>query len=455
MAEPHVVTKFIPIAAWNLVAPKVSPFASDLLTKLVHFVEDECIPAESTFHDQVSKDPATRWKSYPKVIEDLKVKARSLGLWNLFLSKEHYPDVGVPLTNLEYALMAEIMGRAIRVAPEACNCSAPDTGNMEVLARYGTPAQKKEFLQPLLDGKTRSSFSMTEMGVASSDATNIRLSIRKEGKDIVVNGQKWWISGAGDPRNAVHLVMGKSDTSASKHQQQSIVIVPSDAKGVRLIRAMQVFGYDDAPEGHYEVHYDNVRIPEENLIGGWGRGFEIIQGRLGPGRIHHCMRSIGIASRALDLMLLRATDPTKVAFGKLLKEHGTVVANIANSRMEIDQARLLVLTAALQIDLVKAKGAMREIGMAKATIPRVVGEIVDRAMQVHGAEGISQDTPLAALWAGVRTLRFADGPDEVHIQQVGLQELKRADGLRAAAKQQAIKEDKVRAQGGVGPKSRA
>jgi len=269
-----------------------------------------------------------------------------------------------------------------------------------------------------------------------------------------VNGQKWWISGAGDPRNAVHLVMGKSDTSASKHQQQSIVIVPSNAKGVKLIRPMQVFGYDDAPEGHYEVHYDNVRVPEANMIGGWGRGFEIIQGRLGPGRIHHCMRSIGIASRALDLMLLRATDPTKVAFGKLLKEHGTVVANIAKSRMEIDQARLLVLTAALQIDLVKAKGAMREIGMAKATIPKVVGEIVDRAMQVHGAEGISQDTPLAALWAGVRTLRFADGPDEVHIQQVGLQELKRADGLRAAAKQQAIKEDKVRAAGGVGSKSR-
>ncbi|KAL8292613.1 hypothetical protein RQP46_001225 [Phenoliferia psychrophenolica] len=445
----HVVTQFISPSAWALVECKFSPFAKETLTKLCKFVEEDCMPAQSTFHDQISTDPALRWKGYPKIIEELKVKARSLGLWNLFLSKEHYPDVGVPLTNLEYAVMAEVMGRCVKIAPEACNCSAPDTGNMEVLARYGTQKQKDEWLAPLLAGKTRSSFAMTERGIASSDATNIQASIKIEGNEIVVNGHKWWISGGGDPRNALHLVMGKSDTSATKHQQQSIVIVPANAKGVTLVRPMHVFGYDDAPEGHFEVKYDNVRIPIENIVGGFGRGFEIIQGRLGPGRIHHCMRSIGIASRALELMLLRVTDPRKVMFGKMLYEHGTVVERIALSRMEIDQARLLVLSAALQIDLVRAKGAMNDIGMAKAIVPAMVTQVIDRAMQVHGAEGICQDTPLAALWTGVRTLRYADGPDEVHLSQIGIRELKKAPGLHAAEKLLAEREEKVRKAAGV------
>ncbi|KAL8293468.1 hypothetical protein RQP46_000169 [Phenoliferia psychrophenolica] len=338
----HPVTQYISPSAWALVSDKFSPFALETLTKLVKFVEDECLPAESTFHDQISTDPATRWRSYPSIIEELKFKAKKLGLWNLFLSKEHYPDVGVPLKNLEYAVMAEILGRC-HIASEAVNCAAPDTGNMEVLARYGSPAQKKEYLQPLLDGKTRSCFAMTEPGVASSE----------------------WISGAGDPRCVVHILMGKSDTSAKKHSQQSIVLVPANAPGVKLVRPMTVFGYDHAPEGHWEVVYDRVRLPLTALVAGWGRGFEIVQGRLGPGRLHHCMRTIGSASRALEYMLLRVTDPRKIMFGKMLAEHGTVVERIALSRMEIDQARLLVLSAALQVDLVKAKGAMKDIAMAK------------------------------------------------------------------------------------------
>ncbi|KAK4705057.1 hypothetical protein P7C70_g1151, partial [Phenoliferia sp. Uapishka_3] len=464
----HPVTQFISPSAWALVSEKFSPFALQTLAKLVVFVEEDCLPAESTFHDQVSSDPAERWKSYPAVIESLKEKARSLGLWNMFLSAEHYPDVGVPLKNLEYAVMAEILGRS-SIASEACNCSAPDTGNMEVLARYGTPEQKEIWLQPLLDGKTRSAFAMTEKGVASSDATNIQTSITLEGDEIVVSGRKWysgtslilrnfcgtdsricryrvprWISGAGDPRTVLHLVMGKSDTSASKHQQQSIVIVPANAPGVKLVRPMTVFGYDHAPEGHFEVLYDNVRVPAKNLIGAWGRGFEIIQGRLGPGRIHHCMRTIGAASKALEYMLLRVTDPRKVMFGKMLYEHGTVVEKIAKSVMEISQARLLVLSAALQIDLVRAKGAMKDIAMAKAVVPTMCGLVIDRAMQVHGAEGISQDTRLAGMWAGIRTLRFADGPDEVHIAQIGLQELKKAPRLHEAKKRLEEREAKIR-----------
>ncbi|KAK4702777.1 hypothetical protein P7C70_g3442, partial [Phenoliferia sp. Uapishka_3] len=459
--DAHPVTEFISPSAWALVESKFSPFAKDTLAKLCKFVEEDCLPAQSTFHDQISTDPALRWKSYPKIMEELKAKARSLGLWNLFLSKEHYPDVGVPLTNLEYAVMAEVMGRCVKIAPEACNCSAPDTGNMEVLARYGTQKQKDEWLKPLLAGKTRSSFAMTEKGIASSDATNIQTSIRVEGNEIVVNGHKWWISGAGDPRNAIHLVMGKSDVSATKHQQQSIVIVPANAKGVKLVRPMHVFGYDDAPEGHFEVVYDNVRIPLENIIGGWGRGFEIIQGRLGPGRM--------------------VTDTRKVMFGKMLYEHGTVVEKIAKSRMEIDQARLMVMSAALQIDLVRAKGAMMEIGMAKAIVPAMVNEVIDRAMQVHGADlpltlseeflvsslrsfilssnidtsppclhpHFSEDTDLAALWSGVRTLRYADGPDEVHISQVGTKELKKAPALHLAHKRYLEREEKVRLAAGV------
>ncbi|KAH7887953.1 acyl-CoA dehydrogenase/oxidase [Phlebopus sp. FC_14] len=330
--------------------------------------------------------------------------------------------------------MAEVLGRGGHMASEVVNCSAPDTGNMEVLARYGSLEQQKKWLIPLLNGEIRSAFAMTERFVSSSDARNIRTSIRREGDEIVVNGHKWWISGAGDPRTKVHLVMGKSDPeNPNGYRQQSVVIVPADAPGVRVVRAMEVFGYDDAPEGHCEVTYDNVRVPLENLVLGWGRGFEIIQGRLGPGRIHHCMRSIGAASRALDLMLQRVTDPSRKTFGKFLYEHGTVVADIAKSRAEIESARLLVLSAALQIDKHKAKGALREIGLAKFVVPEMACTVVDRAMQAFGAEGLSQDQELASMFAQLRTLRLADGPDAVHIQQVGQRELRRAPELHKRA----------------------
>ncbi|KAG8907065.1 hypothetical protein FRB99_005442 [Tulasnella sp. 403] len=414
------------------VEDKFSPYGKETLAKLVDFVQNEVVPAERVFHAQLPTDEKLRWSTTPLIVFDLNKRAKELGLWNLFLSKSHYPDVGVPLTNLEYAVMAEVMGRTGHLASLATNCSAPDTGNMEVLARYGTPAQKAQWLVPLMDGQIRSAFSMTEKGVASSDATNIRTSIRLEGDEVVINGHKWWISGAGDPRCRMHLVMGMSDPKNSdKYRQQSIVIVPADAPGVRVIRPMTVMGYDDAPEGHCEIIYENVRVPASNVIAGWGRGFEVIQGRLGPGRIHHCMRSIGLAQRALDMMLERVTDPRRKTFGKFLHQHGTVIANIARSRADIESARLLVLSAAHQIDKVKAKGALKEIGIAKFVVPSMALEVVDRAMQSFGAEGLSQDTPLASWWAGLRTLRYADGPDEVHIQQIGRKELERAPGLKA------------------------
>ncbi|PWN51044.1 acyl-CoA dehydrogenase NM domain-like protein [Violaceomyces palustris] len=426
----HIVTKFISKSTWHLIEDKFSPFAKETLTKVVNFVINEAMPYEALYHAQISTDPATRWKIVPQCVEQLKQKAKAQGLFNLFLSKAHYPDHGVPLTNLEYAVMAEIMGRGAHFISESFNCAAPDTGNMEVLARYGNEEQKKKYLEPLLRGEIRSAFSMTERFVASSDATNIRTSIVQDGNEIVINGHKWWISGAGDPRTAIHLVMGKSDpTNSNPHRQQSIVIVPANAPGVKIVRPMQVFGYDDAPEGHCEVIYENVRVPIGNLILGWGRGFEIIQGRLGPGRIHHCMRSIGAAERALDLLLTRATDTKKKAFGKHLYEHGVIVQNIAQCRIKIDQARLLVLTAANMIDKTNAKGAMKDIGMSKVAVINSALDVVDMAMQAHGAEGVSQDTPLAATWVGLRTLRYADGPDEVHLQQLGKIELKRAPEL--------------------------
>lgn len=299
-----------------------------------------------------------------------------------------------------------------------------------MLAKYGTQEQKDTWLKPLLNGEIRSAFAMTERFIASSDATNIRTDIRREGDEIVINGHKWWISGAGDPRCKVHLLMGKSDAgNKDRYKQQSMVIIPADAPGVNVVRPMQVFGYDDAPEGHCEIIYTNVRVPLKNLIKGWGSGFEIIQGRLGPGRIHHCMRSIGTAERALEYMLRRATDKRKVAFGKVLADHGTIVAGIAQSRIDIEQARLLVLMAANKIDVTDAKGALRDIAMSKVAVVKAALDVVDRSMQAHGAEGICQDTPLASMWAGLRTLRYADGPDEVHIQQLGRIELRRADGL--------------------------
>jgi len=340
--------------------------------------------------------------------------------------------------------MAEVMGRTGQLGPESTNCSAPDTGNMEVLARYGDAEQKKKWLTPLLNGEIRSAFSMTEKGVASSDATNIGTSIHQEGNELVINGHKWWISGALDVRCAVHLVVGKSDPSnKNRYLQQSIVIVPANTPGVKVVRPMQVFGYDDAPEGHAEIIYDNVRVPLGNLVAGWGRGFEVLQGRLGPGRIHHCMRTIGASEAALEIMLQRVTDPTRQTFGKHLYEHGTIVEAIGRSRAEIDGARLLVLSAAHQIDKVRAKGAMKDIGIAKYVVPTMALGVVDRAMQAFGAEGLSQDTPLARTWAGLRTLRLADGPDEVHVQQIGKRELKRAAALKANAEETRAKEARI------------
>ncbi|KAL9938815.1 hypothetical protein V8E36_002534 [Tilletia maclaganii] len=435
-ASAHPVTHFISASTWELIQDKFSPFAKETLTKVLDFLLTECLPAEKLYHAQISTDPAKRWESVPGVVEILKQKAKDRGLWNLFLSKRHYPQHGVPLTNLEYAVIAELTGRVSHMGSEALNCAAPDTGNMEVLAKYGTTEQQDKWLKPLLNGEIRSAFSMTERFVASSDATNIRTSIRQEGNEIVINGHKWWISGAGDPRCKLHILMGKSDPeNSNKHRQQSIVLIPSDAPGVKVVRPMQVFGYDDAPEGHCEVIYENVRVPLSNLVLGWGRGFEIIQGRLGPGRIHHCMRSIGVAERALDLMLIRVTDERKKTFGKLLAQHGTIVADIAKSRMAIDQARLLVLAAANRIDTTNAKGAIQYIGMSKAVVPQMALDVVDRAMQSYGAEGLCQDQPLASAWAQLRTLRYADGPDEVHIQQLGKIELRRVAAIRALYEQ--------------------
>ncbi|ORE04996.1 acyl-CoA dehydrogenase NM domain-like protein [Rhizopus microsporus var. microsporus] len=419
----------------------LSPKFKDLYAKAKDFVENDCIPAEKTYELQMGQNE-NRWKIVPPVIEELKAKAKSLGLWNLFLGRD-YPE-GAGLTNVEYALIAELTGRSPKIAPEAMNCSAPDTGNMEVFAKYGTPAQKKKWLEPLLQGKIRSAFAMTEPRVASSDATNIETNIRREGNEYVINGLKWWISGAGDPRCAVYLVMGKTDPdNKHKHRQQSLVIVPADTPGITVVRPMKVFGFDDAPEGHCEIVFKDVRVPVENIILGEGRGFEVIQGRLGPGRIHHCMRCIGMAERALDLMLNRVTDTTRRTFGKVLAEHGTIVADIATSRIEIDQARYLVLSAARKIDEAKAKGAMKEIGMAKIVVPTMTLNVLDRAMQAHGAAGISQDTPLAHFYASARTLRYADGPDEVHRAQIGKIELRRAEEVAAKIKVQKEKSDRL------------
>ncbi|RHZ82204.1 hypothetical protein Glove_112g22 [Diversispora epigaea] len=411
----------------SLVEDKISVRAKKIIAVLDEFVENECIPAEEKYHNQLGKGE-DRWKKVPPIIEELKVKARSLGLWNLFLPKD-YPE-GAGLTNLEYALMAVIMGRSIVIAPQATNCSAPDTGNMEVFAKYGTSAQKTKWLIPLLEGKIRSAFAMTEKAVASSDATNIETSIQRIGNQYVINGHKWWISGAGDPRCKVYLVMGKTSTKGDKHKQQSVIIVPADTPGIKIIRPLTIFGYDDAPEGHCEIAFKDVKVPVENIILGEGRGFEIIQGRLGPGRLHHCMRSIGSAERGLDLMLARVTDPSRRTFGKILAEHGTVLSDIAYSRMIIDQARFLVLNAADKIDKVGAKGALKEIGMAKAIVPDMLLRVLDRSIQIHGAGGLSEDFPLAHMHAFARTLKFADGPDEVHVQQVGKLELKRAHEIR-------------------------
>lgn len=393
----------------------------DLQERLSAFMQEHIYPNEAEFARQV--DTGNRWE-HVQLIEDLKPLAREAGLWNLFLPRESDPEgqFGAGLSNLEYAPLCEIMGR-VWWAPEIFNCNAPDTGNMELLTRYGTKEQQEMWLTPLLNGEIRSCFAMTEPEVASSDATNIESSITRDGDEYVLNGRKWWTSGAGDPRCKVVIFMGKTDPNAERHLQQSMILVPLNAKGVTIKRMLTVFGYDDAPHGHAEVIFENLRVPVTSMLLGEGRGFEIAQGRLGPGRIHHCMRLIGQAERALELMVARAAE--RVAFGKPLAAHQHIHELIAESRIEIDQARLLTLQAAHMMDTVGNKAARSQIAAIKVVAPNVALRVIDRAIQVFGGAGVSSDTPLAQMYAQARTLRLADGPDIVHLETVAKMELKR------------------------------
>jgi acyl-CoA dehydrogenase len=389
----------------------------DLQASLTAFMDAHVLPNESVYRQQ-HEAQADRWKT-PPIVEQLKKRARAEDLWNLFLPDS---DLGHGLTNLEYAPLCEIMGRS-PIAPEIFNCAAPDTGNMEVLVRYGTPEHQQRWLKPLLAGKIRSCFAMTEPAVASSDATNIEARIERKGDDYVINGRKWWISGAPDPRCKISIFMGKTDPGADKHKQQSMILVPMDTPGVTVVRPLSVFGYDHAPHGHGEVLFENVVVPAANMLLGEGRGFEIAQGRLGPGRIHHCMRSIGIAERALEAMCARAKN--RVAFGGPLAQKGALRHKIAECRIAIDQTRMMVLNAAYMMDSVGNKAARSQIAMIKVMAPRMACRVIDEAMQVHGAGGVSGDFFLAEAYAHQRTLRFADGPDEVHLEAVARRELRK------------------------------
>jgi acyl-CoA dehydrogenase len=388
----------------------------ELQKRLTAFMDEYIYPNEDLYFKQI--DEGDRWQPV-QILEDLKPKARAAGLWNLFLPECEF---GAGLTNLEYAPLCEIMGRSA-MAPEVFNCSAPDTGDMEVLVRYGTEEQKEKWLKPLLAGEIRSCFSMTEPDVASSDATNIQASIVRDGDEYVINGRKWWSSGAGDPRCKISIFMGKTDPTAVKHKQQSMILVPLDLPGIRHDRMLTVYGYDHAPHGHAEMTFENVRVPASYLLLGEGRGFEIAQGRLGPGRIHHCMRIIGQAERALEAMCKRTQS--RMAFGKRISDQGTIRADIAQSRMEIEQARLLTLKAAFMMDTVGNKAARAEIAMIKVMAPNMGLRVIDRAVQAHGAQGVCQDTFLAWAWANTRTLRLADGPDEVHMESIAKLELRK------------------------------
>ncbi|HEY0847559.1 MAG TPA: acyl-CoA dehydrogenase family protein [Noviherbaspirillum sp.] len=397
-----------------------SPKVKDLQKRLNAFMDEHIYPNESAFFGEIEENRAKGNAWIPtKIIEELKEKARAQGLWNLFLPQSHR---GAGLTNLEYAPLCEIMGRALWSA-EVFNCSAPDTGNMETLERYASEELKKQWLEPLLEGKIRSCFAMTEPAVASSDATNIEASIVRDGDEYVINGRKWWSSGANDPRCKVFIFMGKTDPTAERHKQQSMIVVPRDTPGVKILRHLPVFGYDDAPHGHGEVHFENVRVPVSNILLGEGRGFEIAQGRLGPGRIHHCMRLIGLAERALEDMCKRTLK--RVAFGKPVAEQTVTLERIANARILIDQARFLVLNAAYMMDTVGNKVAAKEIAMIKVAAPNMACQVIDWAIQAHGGGGVSNDFGLAYSYAQARTLRLADGPDEVHRNQIGKMELKK------------------------------
>ncbi|MGH9822250.1 MAG: acyl-CoA dehydrogenase family protein [Blastocatellia bacterium] len=386
-----------------------------LQKRVQDFVDEYVYPNERAFFEAIEKD---RWQP-PAIVEELKKKAKAAKLWNLFLPESEY---GAGLTNLEYAPLCEIMGRS-RMASEVFNCSAPDTGNMEVIVRYGSAEHKERWLKPLLEGDIRSCFAMTEPEVASSDATNIQSKIERHGDQYIINGHKWWTSGAGDPRCKIAIFMGKTDPSAAKHLQQSMILVPMDTPGITIERMLPVFGYDDAPHGHAQVRFENVKVPVSNLLLGEGRGFEIAQGRLGPGRIHHCMRLIGLAERALESMCKRVK--ARVAFGRPLADQGTIKADIAMSRMEIEQARLLTLKAAYMMDTVGNKVARAEIAMIKVVAPNMALHVIDRAIQAFGGAGVTDDFHLGHAWAGARTLRLADGPDEVHRDQLARLELKK------------------------------